>query len=127
MSDHKLNSIELKLEAIIEKLHDMNVTLAENTQSLIIHEKRTDLAERKIEVLNSRIDELKDRENEQFKELTAEVKSTFKSLEEQILPVKIHVETMEKILNIVFKYIVPGLAGLATLLYSLGILKFGGK
>lgn len=123
MSDHKLQSIEAKLEAVIDKLHVMNVTMARNTESLIIHEKRTDIAERKMESLNGRIDDLKDRENKQFKELSEYVQEKFCSIEDKISPIKTHVEVMSKVFNLVWKVIIPCFVGVLGILYKVGVLK----
>ena len=125
MSNDKLTTIEMKLESIIERLHEMNVTLAENTKSLIVHEKRTDLAERKMEILNDRIDSLKSDEHAQFKELTQTVDRKFTDLESKLNPIKNHVEVLDKVFGMTWKVIIPGLVAAIGILYKLGVLKIG--
>lgn len=111
-----------KIDLVIEKLHEIEVTLAKNTESLIIHEKRTDIAEKKLEVLNERIDDLKDRDNEQFKELSNLVKEEVQSINDKISPIKNHVEVLDKTFNIVWKIIIPVFIGFLGLLYKLGFI-----
>lgn len=123
MSEEKSSNVESKLDTIIEKIHEMNVTLAENTQSLVIHEKRTDIAERKIEILNNRIDELKEKESVQFKELSDSIQDKFNAIEDQVLPIKIHVEAMDKVFSIVWKVLVPAVIGIFGILYKFGFIK----
>jgi len=123
MSEERLQAIENKIETLVDKLHDIHITLTKNTESLIIHEKRTDIAERKIELLNDRIDEMKDRENEQFKELSNLVQEKVESIHEKIQPIKSHVEVMDKTFNIIWKIIIPGVCAIAVALYKLGLIK----
>ena len=124
MNDNKLQNIENKLDAVVEKLYEMNVILAKNTESLIIHEKRTDLAEKKIETLNERIDEIKDRENEQFRELSELVQTKVNSIHEKIAPIKNHVEVLDNTFKFIWKFVVPSIVGVFAILYKFGYLKF---
>lgn len=112
----KLTLIEHKLESIIQKLHDQNIILSKNTESLITHEKRTDLAERKIELLSLRIDEIKDQEKEQI----TEVKHQISDLHTELLPVRIHIQSVEKVITIIFKVVIPCFVGILALMYKLG-------
>lgn len=123
MNDSRLQSIETKIDTLIDKLHETNVILARNTESLIIHEKRTDLAERRIENLNNRIDDLKDIENEQFKDLTKYVESEFDKFNAKLEPVKNHVEVLDKTIKFIWKVIVPSVVAIFGLLYKFGIIK----
>jgi hypothetical protein len=125
MNNDKLTVIEMKLESIIERLHEMNVTLAENTKSLIVHEKRTDIAERKMELLNDRVDSLKEDEHAQFKELTQIVDRKFGELEAKLTPIKNHVEVLDKVFGMVWKIIIPCILTSVGILYKFGILKIG--
>ncbi len=124
---NKVIAMEMKLELILDKLHDIDITLAENTKSLIIHEKRTDLAERRIETMNERIDELKDRENEQFEKLGKSVEDKFSAIEEKILPIKNHIEVLDKVFGLMWKVIIPSLAAVVGALYKFGIISIGSK
>lgn len=124
MNDNKLQNIENKLDAVVEKLYEMNVILAKNTESLIVHEKRTDLAEKKIETLNERIDEIKDRENEQFRELSELVQTKVNSIHEKIAPIKNHVEVLDNTFKFIWKFVVPSIVGVFAILYKFGYLKF---
>ena len=109
MEKDKLQRIEEKLDKINDKLGEINVTLAENTQSLIIHEKRTDIAEKKLALLEI-----------EFKEKSARDELIMDGIERKIEPVHDHV----LLLNILVKYIIPALAGLVAFLYKFGIFKF---
>ena len=124
MSDQRLQVIEGKIDTVIEKLHEMNVVLAKNTESLIIHEKRTDIAEKKLEALNDRIDEIKDKEHEQFKELSELVQDKVTSIHEKIAPIKNHVEVLDNTIKFIWKYVIPSVVGIFALLYKLGVIKF---
>ncbi len=112
-----------KLDLIVQKLHEIEIVLTKNTESLIIHEKRTDLAESKLEVLNTRIDELKEKEMDQFKELTVSIQDKFEEIQNKIAPIKTHVEVMDKVFNIVWKVIIPCVIGFIGLLYKIGWIK----
>lgn len=109
MDNDRFNRIEDKLDKITDKLQEMNVTLAENTQSLIIHEKRTDLAERKIELIQLQLNEQVEKDHK-----------IIEKLEEKFLPIQTHVN----LVNIVFKYVIPAIAGLTAFLYKVGVVKF---
>lgn len=117
--------IEHKLDSIVNKLHEMNLVLSKNTESLITHEKRTDIAERKMEILNARIDEIKDKEKEQFAELHDDVHEQIEKLNDQITPIKIHVESVEKVISMIFKVVIPCFVGILALMYKLGWIHIG--
>jgi|688.fasta_scaffold198816_2 hypothetical protein len=109
MSDDKLNKIEEKIDKINEKLNEIHVTLAENTQSLIVHEKRTDLAEQKLELLEL---ELKER---------AEISSdAVKEISKRIEPIHDHVI----VVSAVVKYVIPAICTVLAFFYKFNILKF---
>lgn len=109
MDKERLERIEDKLDKITDKLQEMNVTLAENTQSLIIHEKRTDIAERKIELVQRQITEQVEKEQ-----------VIISKIEEKIQPIQDHV----KLVNFIFKYLLPSTAALLSFLYKMDLLKF---
>ncbi len=97
----RLLRIEEKLDTISEKLHDNNVILAENTQSLILHEKRTDLAEKKVYLLEQKLDKQIEREASALKEIQDHV----------------------NLVNFVFKYGIPAIAAILLFLVQFGIIK----
>lgn len=109
MDKDRLIRLEEKIDKISDKLNDINVTLAENTQSLIIHEKRTDLAERKIELVQVQINEQIENEHR-----------IIEKLDERLIPIQDHVKSV----NYLFKYIIPSIGGLIVFLYKLGLIKF---
>ena len=76
--------------------------MAENTQSLIIHEKRTDLAEKKLELLEI-----------QFKEKSSKDDVLMTQIEDKLEPIHYHVI----LINAVFKYVIPAIG--AMLLFPL--------
>lgn len=98
----RLARIEEKLDTITEKLHDTNVILAENTQSLILHEKRTDLAEKKVDLIEQKLE---------------------RQIEKESVTLK-HIEEHVNLVNLVFKYIIPAIAAVVLFLVKLGVLKF---
>ena len=101
-SKDRLTRIEEKLDNITDKLHETNVILAENTQSLIIHEKRTDLAEKKMEILEAKLEKQIDKESIALKEIQEHV----------------------SLVNVIFKYVIPSIAAICLFLFKLGIIKF---
>jgi len=105
----RLARIEDKLDKIAEKLQETNIVLAENTKSLIIHEKRTDIAENKLNLLEV-----------QFKEYIARDSVLLQEIEEKLEPIHTHVTAM----NIVLKYIIPAVGGLLVFLFKIGVLKY---
>ena len=105
----RLIRIEDKLDKLTEKLQDTNIVLAENTQSLIIHEKRTDLAETKLNLLEV-----------QFKEYTARDRVVLKDIESKIEPIYNHVNAV----SVVFKYVIPAIAAILVFLFKMEILKY---
>ena len=109
MDKEKLQKIEDKLDKINDKLGEISITLAENTQSLIIHEKRTDIAEQKLALLEI-----------EFKEKSARDELIMDGIERKIEPVHDHV----MIINVVIKYVLPAIAGLIAFLYKFDVFKF---
>lgn len=105
----RLIRIEDKLDKLTEKLQDTNIVLAENTQSLIIHEKRTDLAETKLNLLEV-----------QFKEYTARDRVVLKDIESKIEPIYNHVNAV----SVVFKYVIPAIGAILVFLFKMEILKY---
>ena len=120
MIQSKCDIIERKLEDIIEKLHEQTIILSKNTESLIVHEKRTDLAERKLDLLAAQINELRNKEIEKFAELEGEINNKLTKLNDQMTPIKVHVDSVEKVIAIFFKYIIPCFVGLLALMYKIG-------
>jgi hypothetical protein len=105
----RLIRIEDKLDKLADKLQETNIVLAENTQSLIIHEKRTDLAESKLSLLEV-----------QFKEYAARDSVILREIEQKLEPISNHVN----IVHVIFKYVLPSIAAILVFLYKIGILKY---
>jgi thiamine phosphate synthase YjbQ (UPF0047 family) len=103
MENDRLKRIEDKLDKISDKLGETQITLAANTTSLIIHEKRTDIAEKKLNILE--------------KELKAHDKEIHASFEAKLIPISDHV----KLVNIVFKYVIPSIGAGLVFLYKMGV------
>ena len=109
MDKDKLIKIEEKIDKISDKLHEIHVTLAENTQSLIVHEKRTDIAEKKLALLEI-----------ELKERAATNAVMVDEIEKKIEPIHDHVVVM----NAVLKYIIPAVITTLAFFYKFNILKF---
>lgn len=107
--EKRIDRLEEKLDTVIEKLHEQNVILARNTESLIVHEKRTDLAEQKLELF----------QNEYERRLVLEDK-VLNAIQDKLEPISKHVT----IVNAVFKYMLPAISGLVVFLVKIGIIKF---
>lgn len=60
--DLRINRLEEKLDSkldlVVEKLHDINITLIRNTQSLEVHEQRTDIAEKRLDSYEDRLEKV---------------------------------------------------------------------
>lgn len=108
MEKDRLTRIEEKLDKISEKIEDINITMASNTQSLIIHEKRTDIAENRIALTEL-----------QLKEMSTKNKIILENIEEKIQPIYTHVT----IVNVIVKYVIPSIAGVLVFLFKMDILK----
>jgi hypothetical protein len=104
----RLLRIEEKLDKLTEKLHETNVTLARNTESLIIHEKRTDLAEQKLTLLER-----------EFSEHSKKDDIVLNDIQLKLEPIYNHVN----LVNIVVKYIIPAVSGIILFLVKLDIFK----
>lgn len=53
--DQGQQKISDKIDLLIDKHHELHVQLVRNTDSLIVHEKRTDLAEKRLEHVEEHI------------------------------------------------------------------------
>lgn len=106
MDKDRLNRIEDKLDKISEKIEEINITMAENTTSLVIHEKRTDIAESRIALTEL-----------QLKEISTKNKIILENIEEKIAPIHKHVT----IVNVLMTYILPAAAAILTFLFKIGI------
>jgi vacuolar-type H+-ATPase subunit H len=105
--EKRLDKLEERLDTIIDKLHEQNVTLARNTESLIIHEKRTDLAEQKLELLQKA-----------YSEHAIKDDLILQSIESKLNPIYKHVS----VVGVILKYVLPAIAGIVGFLYKLGII-----
>jgi hypothetical protein len=105
----RLVRLEEKIDKISEKLQDINIVMAENTQSLIIHEKRTDLAEKKVELVEMRLNEQIQKDHQ-----------ILSKIDQKLYPIQAHIDLVQGI----FKYFIPAVAAILTFLYKLEIFKF---
>jgi hypothetical protein len=105
----RLIRLEEKIDKISDKLNEINVVMAENTQSLVIHEKRTDLAEKKVELVELRLNEQIQKDHD-----------ILNKIEQKLYPIQTHIDFV----NGVFKYFIPAVAAILTFLYKLDIFKF---
>lgn len=96
-NDKRIEKLEQKLDAIIEKLHDQHIVLVKNTESLIIHMKRTDINEARIEAIE-----------ECLIQKQGEFEVKLDKMQDDIEPIKAHVN----IVNVVFKYVLPAVGAL---------------
>ena len=110
--ENRLNKIEAKIDAILEKIEEVNRTLDKNTDSLIIHEKRTDLAEHKLKILERELEDLREQESEQIK-----------AINDKLEPVVTHVHAVGWVL----KYIIPACAAIIVAMYKMGLFDHIGK
>lgn len=102
--EKKLDKIEGKIDKLIDQVNEVNVTLAKNTESLILHEKRTDLAEQRI----AHIEDI-------ILQKQVEYDSTLKELIKEISPIKSHVAAI----GFTFKYIIPAFSAASALMWKL--------
>lgn len=102
----RLNKIEAKIDSILEKMEDIHRTLDKNTDSLIIHEKRTDLAEHKLKILELELEKLRKEESEEIKAINA-----------QLHPIVTHVNAV----GWIFKYVIPAGAAIIVAMYKMGL------
>lgn len=110
--EDKLNRIEEKLDKVIEKINDTNVILAKNTESLIIHERRTDIAEQKLSLLEREYHEHSAKDDIILQDISKKL--------EDIDPIKKHVA----VVNAIVKYVIPATIAILTFLFKIGILKY---
>ena len=108
MEKNRFDRIDAQLERIVDKQIETTVILAENTQSLIIHEKRTDIAERKLNLLEL-----------EFKTYAEREKAALGAIEEKLNPIHTNVT----IVNVLVKYIITAAAGVLVFLYKMGVFK----
>lgn len=106
--EKRLDKLEEKLDTIIEKLQDQNLTLARNTDSLVIHEKRTDLAEQKLNVLEL-----------EYKAHFNKDELVLGSIEEKLTPIYKHVT----LVNAMVKYVLPAVTAVLAFLFKIGVIK----
>lgn len=90
--EKRLDRLEEKLDKLVDQLHELNITMAKNTESLIIHEKRTDLSEQRIASVE---------ENMLARQI--EFAQIMQNITETLGPIKSHVQ----LVNFVFKYVIP--------------------
>lgn len=106
-NNNRFDRIDQQLDRIVDKQMDMTVTLAENTKSLIIHEKRTDIAEKKLSLLEL-----------EFKTYSERDRVSMEAIEKKLTPIHTHVT----IVNVLVKYVIPASAGVLVFLYKMGLI-----
>jgi len=104
--ENRLNKIESKIDSILEKIEEQNRILEKNTDSLVIHEKRTDLAEHKLKILEMELERMRQQESEEIKAINA-----------QLHPITTHVHAV----GWVFKYVIPAMAAIIVAMYKMGL------
>jgi chromosome segregation ATPase len=109
MEKDRLTRLEDKIDKISDKLQEINLVMVENTQSLIIHEKRTDLAEKKLSLLE-----------DEFKEKSQEDKASIGKIETKLEPIHNHVIMV----NTILKYVLPSVLAILAFLLKIGIIKY---
>ena len=97
--------VEVKLDLLIEKIEALARILEKNTDSLIIHEKRTDLAEHKLKILEMELEDLKKEERQDIKDIN-----------EKLEPITVHVHAV----NIIVTYVIPAACAIVLMLYKMG-------
>lgn len=108
MEKDRFDKIDNQLDRIIDRQIENTVVLAKNTQSLIIHEKRTDIAERKLNLLEL-----------EFKTYVERERVTMESIQRKLTPIHTHVT----IVNVLVKYIIPAVGTILVFLYKMGVFK----
>lgn len=108
MEKSRFDRIDDKLEKITDKLENTNKVLAENTASLIIHEKRTDIAEHKLSLLEV-----------EFKKYIERESAVMEQINQKLGPIYTHVN----IVNVICKYVIPAIAGILVFLFKMGFIK----
>lgn len=105
----KFDKLEQKIDKLREDISETNTILARNTESLIIHEKRTTLAEARLREIELDMQEHKTYTN-----------TIMKQISEKLQPISQHVS----IVHTLTVYIIPAAAGLVVTLVKLGLLSF---
>src|SRR5574343_603622 len=106
--EKRIDKLEEKIDVIIDKLHQQNLTLVRNTESLEVHEKRTDIAEQKLGLLEK-----------EFIEHSSKDDLVLSEINTKLTPIYKHVN----VVNVILKYVLPALAGLITFLLKIGFIK----
>lgn len=102
----RLAKIEAKIDSVLDEIKQIHKTLDKNTDSLIIHEKRTDLAEHKLRLLEIELEKLTEIEQEERK-----------SMHTKLDGVVTHVNAV----NWLLKYIIPASAAIIVAMYKMGL------
>lgn len=105
----KFDKLEQKIDKLREDISETNTILARNTESLIIHEKRTTLAEARLREIELDMQEHKTYTN-----------TIMEQISEKLKPINQHVT----IIHTLTVYIIPAAAGILITLVKLGLLSF---
>ena len=105
----KLDKVEQKIDKLHEDVVEIKTILARNTESLIIHEKRTTLAEARLREIELDMQEHKTYSNTVLNQIT-----------EKLKPINQHIT----IVHTLTVYIIPAVAGVIAFLYKIGFISF---
>jgi hypothetical protein len=105
----KFEKLENKIDKLREDISETNNILARNTESLIIHEKRTTIAESRLREIELDMQEHKTQTNYILDQITDKLK-----------PINQHVT----ILHTLTVYIIPAAAAIIVFLIKLGLISF---
>lgn len=86
--EKRLDKIEEKLDKLLEQQYSQNVTLAKNTESLILHEKRTDLAEQRLQKVE-----------DEFKQDYVSLENKIEDIQNSLKPIIKHVTSVNAVLK----------------------------
>lgn len=105
----KLDKVEQKIDKLHEDVVEIKTILARNTESLIIHEKRTTLAEARLREIELDMQEHKTYSNTVLDQIT-----------EKLKPINQHIT----IVHTLTVYVIPAIAGIIAFFYKIGIISF---
>lgn len=105
----KIDKVEHKIDKLQDEMVEIKTILARNTESLIIHEKRTTLAEARLREIELDMQEHKTYSN-----------TILFQISEKLKPINQHIT----IVHTLTVYIVPAIAAIITFLYKIGVISF---
>jgi len=105
----KIDKVDHKIDKLHEDVIEIKTILARNTESLIIHEKRTTLAEARLREIELDIQEHKTYSNTILQQIT-----------EKLKPINQHIT----IVHTLTVYIIPAFAAIIAFLFKIGLISF---